>query len=244
MIYVPVSGGKDSQSCLKLACETQEDVVGLFCDTKFEHPDTYKHIERMSSLYNVEILTLAADSDVISESLKYKRFPSGLSRHCTDALKIQVLKRFIKTKAEEIGGFEVWFGMRSDESPARAKRYAGKVGDELMEPHEMMPSKYPKYLGKMGIRFRLPILEWSKSDVFDYLKKEYHPHYDLGFDRVGCFPCLAGGDKWKLKAFQHDEFGQEQYKKVLWLSEQINKSVWTSKGMKQQEEQGCLICSM
>lgn len=194
MIYVPVSGGKDSQSCLKLALNTQEDhVIGLFCDTKFEHPDTYKHISYMSKLYDVEILTLSADSDVISESLKYKRFPSGISRHCTDALKIQVVKRFIKQKAEEIGSLEVWFGMRSDESAARAKRYSGIVGDELLEPHEMMPSKYPKYLGKMGVRFRLPILEWSKQDVFDFLEGEHHPHYDKGFDRVGCFPCLAGG---------------------------------------------------
>jgi 3'-phosphoadenosine 5'-phosphosulfate sulfotransferase (PAPS reductase)/FAD synthetase len=82
--------------------------------------------------------------------------------------------------------------------------------------------------------------------VFEYLNGEENPLYKQGFDRVGCFPCLAAGDKTKEKAFQHDDFGREQYKKVMWLSEQIGKSVWTSKGgkMRNNEDQGCLICSI
>ena len=59
-IVVPVSGGKDSQACMKLACELRDlsglNVVGLFCDTKFEHPWTYEHVERIERLYDVEVL--------------------------------------------------------------------------------------------------------------------------------------------------------------------------------------------
>ena len=41
---VPVSGGKDSQCCLKLAVDEfgSDQVIGLFCDTKFEHPTADK----------------------------------------------------------------------------------------------------------------------------------------------------------------------------------------------------------
>lgn len=48
---VPVSGGggKDSQACLELALQQfdPDEVVGLFCDTGWEHPKTYAHIDWM-----------------------------------------------------------------------------------------------------------------------------------------------------------------------------------------------------
>ena len=98
----------------------------------------------------------------------------------------------------------------------------------------------------MGIRFKLPILEWSRKEVFDFLAGEEHPHYALGFDRVGCFPCLAAGDKWKEKAFNHDDFGREQYIKVQDISRQIGKNIWTSAGGKERNKlwQGCTVCSI
>lgn len=49
---VPISGGKDSQSCLKLALETfhKDEVLGVFCDTQYEHPYTYEHVEKNEAL--------------------------------------------------------------------------------------------------------------------------------------------------------------------------------------------------
>jgi 3'-phosphoadenosine 5'-phosphosulfate sulfotransferase (PAPS reductase)/FAD synthetase len=41
----------------------------------------------------------------------------------------------------------------------------------------------------------MPILDWTNKQVFDYLDGEHNPLYNAGFDRVGCFPCLASGDK-------------------------------------------------
>lgn len=60
----PVSGGKDSQACLKLASQLfdKSEVFVLFCDTQFEHPETYKHIERMKELYGIQILRITAGS--------------------------------------------------------------------------------------------------------------------------------------------------------------------------------------
>ena len=109
--------------------------------------------------------------------------------------------------------------MRSGESHERSKRYEGKTNEELYAPHEVMPSKYPKYLAKLGVMFRLPILDWSYKEVLDLLAGEENPLYKEGFDRVGCFPCLASGDKWKHKAFTHDQFGSQQYIKVMKISE-------------------------
>lgn len=230
-VVVPVSGGKDSQACLKLALEHHEpwEVRGVMCDTGWEHPLTWEHVERMRAMYGVQIdvvRTPRRSHDVPRQVLKHSRFPGGGSRFCTEELKIWPAKWYYTALAKKQGGFEVWPGMRSGESPQRLKRYAGKVGDDVYEPNDVL-RKYPKYLGKMGVRFRLAILEWSREDVINYVGAEnLNPLYAQGFDRVGCFPCLASGDAWKEKAFNHDDFGQKQYQRVLWLAEETGASPW------------------
>lgn len=243
-ILVPTSGGKDSQACLKLAVAQHgsEHVRGLFCDTQWEHPKTYAHIEKIASLYGVQIDRVSGGS-VLQKSIKYGRFPGGGARHCTDELKIRETRIYCKAQAEQQGGFEVWYGMRSGESHERRTRYAGKVDSELYAPHEVLPSKYPKYLAKMGVMFRLPVIGWSEAEVLDFLEGEENPLYADGFPRVGCFPCLASGDQFKEKAFAYDEFGAQQKLKAIAISVQIGKSIWTSKGGKARNEGPCGICS-
>lgn len=248
---VPISGGKDSQACLKMAVEhfDRSEILGLFCDTQYEHPTTYAHIAWLEEYYGVRIEKVC-DGDVLNKSRKYGRFPGGGSRHCTDELKIRPTKYFIKALAEKQGeGFEVWYGMRVQESKERAKRYDGKVSGDLYAPHEVMPSKYPQYLAKLGISFRLCVLDWSEQEVIDFCEwDKLNPLYHAGFPRVGCFPCLASGDKWKEKAFAYDDFGAFQLIRTRDVSREIGKSIWTSKGGKARNENednpGCAICQM
>lgn len=243
-VLVPISGGKDSQAALKLALQQYpaHEVRGLFCDTQFEHPLTYAHVERLRTLYGSLQIDTVCGGSVLGKSVKYGRFPGGGARHCTDELKIRETRIYCKALAEQQGGFEVWYGMRSKESPEREKRYAGKVCDEIYHPHEVMPSKYPQYLGKMGVRFRLVVLHWTDADVLEFLGGEENPLYAAGFPRVGCFPCLASGDGFKEKAFKFDAFGEWQHAQVMVVSKQIGKSVWTSKGGI--ERNGCSICDI
>lgn len=245
---VPISGGKDSQTCLALAVKEfgNKNVIGLFCDTQFEHPLTYQHIKTMQEIYNVEIIT-RCEGDVLSLCKKYKRFPSGVARFCTNELKINVSKKFYKELAEMQGeGFEVWYGMRTEESHERAKRYQDKIDNELYEPHLIMPSNYPQYLAKLGIMFRLPIINWTAQQVKDFLANTINPLYQYGFDRVGCFPCLAGGDASKERAFKLDDFGHKQFEDVREVEKEINKNIFTSKGgqARNNPEQLCMICQI
>ncbi|RMX08533.1 hypothetical protein D8I35_05505 [Corticibacter populi] len=246
---VPVSGGKDSQAALKLAVGQfgVENIVGLFCDTQNEHPITYAHIERLRTLYGALRIDTVCAGSVEEKCIKYGRFPGGGARFCTDELKIVPTKKYCKALAESLGhGFEVWYGMRSKESPERQRRYAGKVCDELYAPHEVLPSKYPKYLAALGVMFRLAVLDWTDADVMAFLEGQHNPLYDAGFPRVGCFPCGASGDRWKEKAFQHDDFGKQQYIRVQDIGRRIGKSIWTSKGgqARNQEFEGCNLCEI
>jgi len=238
-IVVPVSGGKDSQACLKLAAENypKESILGLYNNTQFDHPLIAAHLKKMANLYGVEIVETVSGS-VDDQCIKHKRFPSGAARFCTEELKIWPSKKFYKELAIKQGcGFEVWIGVRTDESRDRKIRYAGKVGDDLMLPHEFM-RKYPKYLSKLGVMFRLPVVEYSKADIFHYLNGEQNPLYE-NFERVGCFPCLAAGDKYKAKCFSFDDFGKSQLFKVQRIEKEIGKSIWTS-----QTGAGCALCSI
>ena len=81
MCIVPVSGGKDSQACLKMAVKEfgSDNVLGFFCDTKFEHPKTYAHIKYMAEFYSVKIIT-ANSGNVLQQISKNKRFPGGGAR--------------------------------------------------------------------------------------------------------------------------------------------------------------------
>lgn len=250
-VVVPISGGKDSQACLKLALETYDksEILGLFCDTQFEHPETYLHIDRMRILYGVTIERISEGS-VPEKVLKYKRFPGGGARHCTSELKIIPSKKFYKAFAENQGGFQVWLGMRAGESSQRAKRYQDKINTEIYPPHEILRS-FPKYLYKMGVTFKLPILDWEESDVYAFLDGEQNSLYKAGFDRVGCFPCLAAGDASKERAFSFGEFGNEQRIIVKDLELRIGRSVFKSKGGKFRNDgyenemfTGCAMCAI
>ena len=243
---VPISGGKDSQACIALATKyfRPSNVIGLFCDTQFEHPETYAHVAKIGRLYGVNIITRSGGS-VIEQCEKRGRFPSDQARFCTNYLKIDVSKKFYKWLAMTQGvGFQVWYGMRAGESHQRAKRYADIIDDDLLPPHVVI-GNYPKYLECLGVMFRLPIIEWSTQSVFEYLGDNINPLYK-DFDRVGCFPCLAGGDIWKEKAFAYDDFGRSQREKVRPLEKQFNRSVFTSKGgqRRNDESQLCLICQI
>lgn len=244
-VVVPISGGKDSQLCMQLAIDQvgSEHVRGLFCDTQFEHDTTYSHIQKMREWYGVPIDVVSAGS-VPDKVRKHGRFPSGTARFCTDELKIRPTIKYARELAQAQGGFEIWYGMRTEESTDRAKRYKDRVSDELYAPHEYMPSKYPKYLEKLGVMVRLPILDWSKWQVLQEVGDKLNPLYAAGFDRVGCFPCLASGDAHKERAFVFDSVGKKHKTIVLQLEMETGKSIWTSKGgsMRNNPDQMCMIC--
>lgn len=240
-VVVPLSGGKDSQACLMLALKDSpaDEIIALFCDTGFEHPITYDHVKKITDQYNVNLVTLQAGT-VLEKCLKYKRFPGGGSRHCTEELKIRPSKFFYKSLAEHQGGFEVWCGVRSEESKEREKRYRFKTTSDLYAPHDFM-DKFPKYLEKLGVYFRLPVLDWAKSEIFEYLNGEENPLYTAGFDRVGCFPCLAGGEAWQMMAFHYDEIGRKHFQIAEQIAEVAGRPVLTTKQYMNQGP-GCALC--
>lgn len=230
-IVVPLSGGKDSQLSLQLAVQSAgaKNVTALFCDTKFEHPSTYEHINKLVLHYSVDLcITMAGD--VLSTVIKHRRFPSGAARFCTDELKMRPTRDFLSRFSLSHHGVEVWYGMRTAESTQRASRYGEISSADSYALHELFPVKYPKYLAKLGVSARLPIVELSTSEVFARLDHEPSPLYREGFDRVGCFPCLASGPRSMSKAFAFDETGHENARRVIAIGSAIGKDPMSASG--------------
>ncbi len=246
-LIVPISGGKDSQACLKMAVRDgyRGRVICLFCDTGFEHPWTYQHLGKISELYGVPVVRVS-EGTVESEVVRNGRFPTKGARFCTDKLKIVASKKFYAQLWEVTGvEFQVWLGVRESEGAARGKKYGGIEDWETFRLDDLFPGAYPKWLSDVGCRFRLPVVDWEREDIMLFLEGEENPLYRW-FGRVGCFPCLAAGDGTKLSAFQFDDFGARQWALVQELAEIVDDSVFVGEagGRWGRGEGGCGICSL
>lgn len=174
---VQFSGGKDSTALVLWAREHfgLEGFIPMFCDTKSEHPITMAYVERINR-------TVLYGRLVVRSSLKYDgmidlvsrrgRVPSALARFCTDELKLQPTRTYLR----ELGvDAVVYQGIRADESKAR-----GDAG----------PRVWSDFYDCWVYR---PLYRWTAEQVFAFHAKhgvEVNPLYKLGAGRVGCFPCV------------------------------------------------------
>jgi len=175
---VGVSGGKDSTAALLWVVHESgyapSDVIVTFIDTGNEAAITYDYIRFLSDYIEqrgyAPIRWLKPPLDFFALAKYKKRFPSPKARFCTEYLKIKPLEKFIASIKDEVVSIS---GVRADESRARAE----------------LPDRAFDIAGYQIYR---PILRWTVEDVWAYLKEWGVPRnqlYDLGFHRVGCFPC-------------------------------------------------------
>jgi 3'-phosphoadenosine 5'-phosphosulfate sulfotransferase (PAPS reductase)/FAD synthetase len=209
VVFVSVSGGKDSALTLALALEkykgTDTPVVALFCDTGWEHELTYRYIETLEEFFNIKIHKLVGIP--LPELIRKKKvFPSPRRRFCTRSCKTVPTYRFY----EEIFALfpfkiaEVWLGLRREESRARRniKNYTHKAFEKTR-----FGERFP-----FDISYRYPIANLTERQVFEELRKRrvpINPLYEQGFKRVGCYPCfLSKKDIIQVicKALEGDEF--------------------------------------
>lgn len=200
---VGFSGGIDSQACAGVVIDTYgpDDVILVNSDAGAnEHPLTTEFVRWYSANVHpvVEVHAIVADiwqtpdfaetkglnsSDLLDfgrmSELK-GRFPSRKAQFCTEILKLKPLKRWLTTAFGPTGiyaghDYIRYAGVRRSESEARANA-------EL--------EKWDEYYDCV---LRHPIVYWAKQSCFDYCLKrdgQINPLYTMGFNRVGCAPCI------------------------------------------------------
>ena len=197
-VLVSFSGGKDSQACLIWAAKKYgiKSVTAVFCDTGWEHQDTYSHINNVVQQLGVTLVTLRSDKykDFVEMSINKSRFPSSQRRFCTHELKVVPMINYILSQDDS---FIIIQGIRAKESKARAgydvecayfKEYFNEEIKGLY--HKRAVLEWCKAHDASVLR---PIFHWSAQDVIDYILangQRPNPLYERGFSRVGCFPCI------------------------------------------------------
>ncbi|MHA1249560.1 MAG: phosphoadenosine phosphosulfate reductase domain-containing protein [Candidatus Helarchaeota archaeon] len=176
--YVCFSGGKDSLVSLDLAIKAGIKNV-VFCDTTIEYPETLRYINKVKDFYDIEINIVSAPRKFFD--LVYKvGFPSRQMRWCCKVFKFAPLNKF----AIDNNIKNYITGLRSSEHNRR-------MGYKIIDNNHMIKTKQIN-----------PILNWNEDDIWKYITKNnlpYNPLYDLGFKRIGCWPCpFKSKSEWNL----------------------------------------------
>ena len=200
---VGFSGGVDSQACAGWVLDhfPKEDVILCNSDAGGnEHPLTTEHIKWYSENVHPVVMVKPLIRDLASvgtgnggtgerrreydenaemtfADLAYikGRFPSRKAQFCTEFLKLRPQQRWLKENLDPSEAYIRYAGVRRDESHSRSK---------------LTERQWDDFFDCELVR---PIIDWNKLQVFEYIKnrgEKINPLYTLGFNRVGCAPCI------------------------------------------------------
>lgn len=197
-IIVSFSGGKDSQACLIQAAQKYgtDRIEAVFCDTGWEHPDTYAHIHDICLQMGIKLTTLKPELGFVDLAKKKKRFPSVFKRFCTIELKIKPTIDYILSLDDNIIVIE---GVRAQESAKRAAMsdecsYFRSYFDGINGNKESYRRKEVlEWCKSHDASVLRPIFQWSAQEVIDCIinaGQKPNPLYYRGYSRVGCMPCI------------------------------------------------------
>lgn len=151
-ILQTVSGGKDSvASLLWMINKGYKNLDIVFCDTGWEHPDTYKYLEYLQKRLNFTLRVLKSKKyDGFIDLVKKKgRFPSSTRRYCTSELKSIPMIDYILDEVKD--DFIVIQGIRGAESESRSKMQAQcNYFKYYLEPIETNTTRLEKYTKQLN----------------------------------------------------------------------------------------------
>jgi len=160
---------------------------------------TYDVMERTNLRYKTKIRVYFPDSRDVEE-LYFKQGFNGFydsvenRKECCRVRKIAPLKR-------ALAGVDVWItGLRAEQSPTRE-------GMQMLDWDDAN-----------GVIKLNPLINWSESDVWDYIRENRVPYnalHDEGYPSIGCEPCTRavkeGADirsgRWWWESPEHKECG-------------------------------------
>jgi len=153
---------------LHIISQIDNSIPVFFINTGFLFPETLRYKDQIAKLLNLNIIELKSDIPKSQQkdstgSLLFSSDPD----YCCFLNKIQPLNVIL---AE----YDIWInGVRADQTEVRKKM-------NLEEP-----SKFNT------LRFH-PMLDWSKKDIYAYIRKYKLPKHPLdqqGYLSIGCEPC-------------------------------------------------------
>jgi len=189
--HLAFSGGKDSQVIYELAKMAGVKFKAVMSLTTIDYPELMRFVRE----YYPEVTFIRPEINFYNLIVKKKTLPTQKIRYCCQYLKEQAGVNSV-----------VMTGIRKAESNRRSRR------NELEVSNNKYSNTYDQFNidfenkaicigGKDKIIFN-PIIDWSDSDVWNFIRKnklEYCSLYDKGYRRIGCVFCPMGSKKTKCK---------------------------------------------
>ena len=191
--------GVEDQVLTDLLLKKDKNANVFTLDTGRLHPETYDVMDATNLKYNIKINVFFPQNDLVQELYQTQ----GVNGHyesidnrknCCNIRKIEPLKRALKD-------VEVWItGLRASQSVTRV---------------DMPLVEYDATFDVIKVN---PLISWSESDVWDYVKANSVPTnklHKMGFPSIGCAPCTRaikeGEDiragRWWWENPEHKECG-------------------------------------
>lgn len=211
LILINSSAGKDSQAMLTHLVELADAegvdrsrLVVIHADLgRVEWQGTRALAEEQAARYGLRFEVVARSEDLLDQvvtrhnTLRAKgdtttpAWPSSTARYCTSD---QKTSQVTKLMTREVAAWRAQtgetrpmrilncLGIRSEESPARAKK---------SPMHRDTASN-----GKREVTRWLPIFDWTEVEVWQTIARSgvpYHPAYAAGMPRLSCCFCVLAG---------------------------------------------------
>jgi phosphoadenosine phosphosulfate reductase len=194
--YLAFSGGKDSQVVYHLAREAGVKFDAHYSRTTVDPPELVRFIKK-----NYPDVIIEKPELTMFQLIEKKLIPpTRLVRYCCEYLK------------EHGGDGRICVtGVRRKESVKRKNNRGmyevskGKKGKRMLMNDNDMDSKMVEVCSQKGKHVLNPIIDWSASDVWEFLNGRNIEHcclYDEGFKRLGCIGCPMTGTKGMLKELE------------------------------------------
>lgn len=198
-IALASSLGIEDQVLTAMICGIDASTRIFTLDTGRLFPETYNLIGRTDMTYGIRIQVFFPDyrevERMVAEhgvNLFYESVENR--RLCCHIRKLEPLKRAFQ-------GLKVWIcGLRHEQSVTRTE-------NQMVE-----------WDGMNGLIKVNPLIDWTESEVWDYIRKHgvpYNKLHDQGFPSIGCQPCTRavkpGEDiragRWWWESPEHKECG-------------------------------------
>src|SRR2546425_10109223 len=162
----------EGTAVIHMATRVRADVPILFLETGFHFAETLAFKQQLTERFGLNVVDLTGEHTVESQEREFgPRLYERNPKLCCDINKV---KPFDGALAELDG----WItSLRRDSAWTRKNT-------PIVYQYECQP-------GHTLVKIN-PVANWTRADVWRYLKENdipHHPLYDLGYASIGCAPC-------------------------------------------------------
>jgi len=172
-IAFSTSLGAEDQALTDMICKIDPSVMIFTLDTGRLFQETYDLLNITEKKYRIKIHLYFPDATRVEEMVREKGI--NLFYESVENRKICCQIRKIEPLRRALTGMKIWVsGLRKEQSITRHEF-------ELIEWDE-----------SHQIIKLLPLVDWTESQVWEYLKEKKIPYnelHDKGFPSIGCLPC-------------------------------------------------------